>query len=336
MTKKFNRAIAAGLLALMIAGFTSCDNIVSTNPPDTSNNDNVNTGDSYQIQTGVPYHTVDLPGDVWKSMKADGTAYAGYDGVPLNAEPIPVQLFQEVGLVEYDQNGTLKMKDGKYRGFSSVLMIDEDSKENDVYLIANYRDKYLKSDRDEEAHVTTWKLKYVLDDDDYQALLRLNGDFRMGHFIQHMDVIYEPEIISQTTSTQQFIGLGYPYDGIKKDDCRFPNVYIHDLDYDNKIITYAIKTNTGYKFYDIDLYKSGAIESVMEGYNVTREEVLPTIHMDSVYTPLGECLTSFNVAGHTAGYTQERQQQEVESSTREHKGKFLTIYSQENNFVAAR
>jgi hypothetical protein len=348
MNEKVNRAVATGLLALMIANFCACDSLVEPKPNGTttqhgsSSNNYTDSETTINGPVGRPIVGKDLPGDIWKEMKANGTAYARHDGLgkEFYERAVPLQFLQDEGLV-YPQGNVWGINadekpSAHYEPLYSKVFIDENTKENDVYILLNYTNKMIEHQSDEDACVTTWKLKYTLDDDDYQAILKLKNDYRLRYFVQEMDKIYEPEVISKCTTSQFIVFMSAPYYGYYGPENVFPLVYIVDVDYDTNTITSALKTDDGYKFIDYNIMESPAIDTVMKEHNLTREQVLSMIKVKSVDTPLGKCLTHFNVHNRAGSLGTDKLLERYENTTRVHKLTDMGAGSMENTFEAAK
>ena len=328
MNNKFNRIVATGLLALMIANFSACkDNDVINNK-----NDNTTTG---QNQT-IVNPTQSAKGDVWEAMKVKGTHIAkssSYDYSLLQNQPLPIQFLEDEGLLYRNHSNRLCINDKQpspvYSPLETHVYIDNNTTENDVYVLLNYKSGIIDSGADEDVFVTTWKLKYTLDDDDYQTLLKLNGDYRQRFFIQEMDLIYEPQVISKATTTQQIVNMGSPVKNKKQNI--FPYVYVDGYDLNNKTIKFASMVDGGYKYYEANLYEAQIINTLMERYNITREECLGNMHMTTQSTLLGSALTKFHIAGYSGGFTDTQAAEQIKNSKEQVVWESLDVNSQEKN-----
>lgn len=359
MKDKFNRAVATGLLALMIANFSACDTLnkvinqntdtskTDTNQsikvPETGSNQNGDSTESSTTAHGGAYIPKDLPGDVWKALKASGKAYEYYEPAAesLDFYAIPIRFLKEEGLLYYNDDNKLcingKQPGGRYVPFSYQTFIDENTKENDVYVLLCYENDKPQYNIDDNVQVTTWKLKYTLDDDDYQALLKLKDDFRQRFFIQEMDNIYEPEVISKCSYIHAFAGMNSPFRNEHKANNAFPNVYLDNIDYDTYTITVAARTDNGYKFYNYNFHETNAATDLMQRLGDENKDLYYNyIKIETVNTILGKCLTKFHAYNSMACLSSDEAEKLFKESTREHELTSLKVNSLDNNFVAAR
>ena len=139
MNNKFNRVVATGLLALMIANFAACKDgdVVNNN-----SNDNVTTG-QYQ---NIINPTQSVGGDVWEAMKERGTHIAkssSYDYSLLQNQPLPIQFLEDEGLLYRNHSNRLCINDKQpspvYSPLETHVYIDNNTTENDVYVLVNYK-----------------------------------------------------------------------------------------------------------------------------------------------------------------------------------------------------
>ena len=351
MTKKLILKLICLLLACasLCSFICGCDFVNNGNPQstedDTDRTDEKKEQDS-QIQNNnnnTPYnkYTYGLTGSVWEAIKNKPEVQQGSLSASVETEnnlsnwPIPITFLQEEGVLYYDANSKLcvygKQPGDGYDPFKKMYAgIDENTKDNDVYIILQYaQDVISKNNYDSSANVplTTWKLKYTLDEDDYQTLLKLNGDFRIRFFIQEMDKQYQPEVLSKSVVTYRMSQMSSITQNYKWADRGFPNVYVHNVDYNNNIITYTVLENDGYHFYDLDIRNTNAWNNIKNDYNLTDEEVAQYINIQTSETITGTCLTAFEVGGYRAGLSQEQAQALSDETDRIHNIKRLITSS---------
>ena len=334
MNNKFNRVVATGLLALMIANFSACKegNVISGT---TDNNDTTTTG---QNQT-IVNPTQGPKGDVWEAMKVKGTHIVKshlYDYSQLSNQPLPIQFLEDEGLLYHNHSNRLCINDKQpsniYKPLQVDVYVDNNTPENDVYVLVNYRSDVISSETETDVFVTTWNLKYTLADDDYQTLLALKGDYRQRFFIQEMDYIYEPQVVSKATTTQQIVQMGSP--NISTGSTKvssFPYIYVDSYDVNNKTIRYATKVGDGYKYYETSLYESLALESIMNEYNLTLEECIKYMEMTTQSSLVGSALIRNHVANRVGGIGKQKIAQKIEDSNEQVVWESLDVNSQENN-----
>lgn len=321
MKEKFNKIIATGLLASMIATFSACDTgiVGDINTNDLDTNQMSTTANQCDTTTDVVTTTsnntnnfdikADLHGDVWDAVKLAGKSeavyYAGVTENPIHL-PIPVQFLTEQGILSCDSNGQYHLLGNQpkhaYHPLKSQVFIDKTTEENDVYVLVQYLSDSIYGENADDAYTVTWKLKYLLDDDDYQSLLKLENEFRQRYFIQEMDKIYQPEIMSKSVALYSMLYQGSPFVGDKlKNDGEFPYVYIEDINYDTQVITYAAKIDKGYCVYDLNIRNSKIWHTSIDRFGITEQQREDSIVMSYKNTPFGPCLKKFTVCGINAG-----------------------------------
>ncbi len=336
MKDGFNRVVATGLLALMIANISSC-NTTPTLPFDEDKT--TNTGHSVHQSD----HSLQLSGDVWDSMRKKGYTmskyYPGFQD-DLKNYPLPIRFLQEQGIVYFDDYGRLQVQGNQpndfYEPLSVYAYIDNTTSDNDVYLLMQYQSgRIIQNTTSDDVYLATWKLKYTLDDDDYETFLELKDDFRQRYFIQEMDNMYQPEIVAKTIAIHNCVQMGSNVRTKKWPDNIFPHIYIDNIDYENYIITFGAKSTDGYRYYDVSLYESHPWNTVVEKFGITEQQKEDSIKVETINTPLGDCLSKFQVFGIHAGVTEEIAKQKVKESTRLHELEDMKTNSIETNYEIA-
>ena len=333
MKSRVKRIVATGLLALMIANFSACNDTGVVNDVAI---DSTTSTTTEQSQT-VINPTQGVGGDVWEAMKKNGT-YIGksdlYDFSLLENQPLPIQFLEDEGLLYHNHSNRLCINDKQpsvaYKPLETHVYVDNNTPENDVYVLVNYKSGIIESGADNDVYVTTWKLKYTLSDNDYQTLLSLKGDYRQRFFIQQMDYIYQPEVISKATTTQQIVNMGAPEKN--KDTNVFPYIYVDSYDLNSKTIKFAAMVNGGYKFYEANLNEAQVIETLMDRYGVTREECLQNINMSTQNSLLGSALSKFHIAGYSGGLTDKQATDAIKNSTEQISWESLDVNSEGKSF----
>ncbi len=324
----FNRLVATGLLALMIASFGACDeinkeyiensvitdsqgNIVGVRPPE----DMTNSGsvDAYN----------ELKGSIWAEVVKSGAMIG--DHVSSNEildQGLPITFLEKEGLIykndygEYGVNGPVQPND-RFNLFQYRAYIDSDSAENDIYLLVQYASNYVgESMHSKDVYLVTYMLEYELDDDNYETFLKLDGDRLNKHFVQEMDKQFEERVIFKTIVTQEMQSIGSCVSDKQGTSQAFPNIFVANVDYNNAIITYGTRDKNGIKYYDASIRESAAWEKVMDWYTITEEERENSINMSTIDTPVGKCLTSFAVKDIVGGFSAEKAQALRDASNR--------------------
>lgn len=363
MNDKFKRIMATGLLSSMImASMASCDlpnnkEETSTNQPSyieqmtNSNNTDINNETTHQTesetgQTNKPDNSQEnkLKGDVWQAVLK--RPEADDRGLVIKTQqdlikylPLPVRFLQDEGLITYNSgemviNGETLNNVG-YTPFAVQTAVDETTDANDVYLFVYYENADVNRDNYNDVWTATWKLKYTLDDDDYKTFLALENDFRARLFIQEMDKIYEPEVITKNVVAFTLTGLVNP---VKTDTYNiyksvFPKIYVDDINYETRTMTFAVRKDDGYAYVDINIDDSNAVDMAMRELGITdRQEMLDRGYylMKTKNTILGECLTEFGYYAYTSRYGHEKSAELINQTETVDKLKFYYAGSTES------
>jgi len=353
MKGEFKRIVATGLIGLMISNFVACNN--TTNVVDSNNRgNNYNTSNNY-VSTGTtsvsngdrnktnastnPYD--DLKGSIWEIVGSSGIMIGNYRPATTDvlSQPIPLKFLTDEGLIykkedgRYEVNG--KQPDSMYNPFKCFAYVDEKTEENDVYLLLQYASNSKAADYD-DVMLATYMLKYTLDDDNYETFVKLNGDRCLQGFVQEMDEQFEPEVIFKTLATEGILLHGSPVKSVDRNKNCFPHVFVAKIDYDNQIITYGAKSSEGIRYYDLDMRKTTNWENSLSYYNITKERREELIKMETEETILGDCLTSFNIGGLSAGYPYEKAKQEYNNPKYKQELKAIDINGQEKVYARTK
>ena len=330
MNDKFNRVVATGLIAVMLASLTSCDGAdVTVKLPD---------GTQHDVSISGPYNPEDwreqdaaanaeatsgLKGSVWDACKERAAItyedFYALDRFDFRNDAIPLTFLQGEGLLYIDDYG-IPTVNGKQQGnayypFQCVSYVDNNTDANDVYLLLEYRSDYIDISGvcDKNTFLATWLLRYNLDDDDYQTFLKLDGNHRMPYFIQEMDKQYQPETIIKTV-----VGYGVPrMGGIYNSKGGFPYLFVANIDYANNIMTYGAPSKEGIKYYDLT-FKDIQIWNRMINDGYTEEEILETVKIKTKPTVVGECLDNFTINGYAFGVPAEVAKEKLKNTDRIH------------------
>ncbi len=260
-----------------------------------------------EVEETIPEPEYDyLKGDVWAAIRDWG--WMDMDGIDfedqhkLSQQAIPIEFLMNLGLVlPTERSDTFKMAGELqpsqwYEPFDTRAYVDNNTEENDVYLLVNYESgKVDHNSPNSGVYVANWLLKYTLDDDDYETFLKLDGDFRIKYFVKEMDRQYEPVVIHHSLIRHDLISLGSHASNEHWLHKGFPNVFVANIDYDNYIITYASSKYGDLRYYDLDLRKTDNWEKAITRDGLTEEEREASISVKTKSTPLGECLTDFSV-----------------------------------------
>ncbi|MBQ7798233.1 MAG: hypothetical protein IJ371_03835 [Clostridia bacterium] len=338
MNNKFNRVVATGLLALMIANFSACDE-VDNGVQGVQLDDNGNGYNNSSITT-MADDGVSFKGDVWEQLKARGLIY--HNGFPyksddLNGYPLPITFLQEEGLLYYDRNYLrINLEDDIEQdsyAFSVRAFVDENTKDNDVYLYVNYRNQRPNENIDNKGKVyyTTWELKYTLSDDDYQTFLNLQNDWRIRLFVQQMDKIYQPEVINEASISYELLSMGSQYstDQIKQ---YFPYTFASNIDWDNGIVTFGTISGGTIKYIDLDIRKSNAWEYAQTMDGIAPEDLENHIKIGKLSKVVGDCLVTFQVAGRRGGMSDEQAKEAFDNTTNVRKYTPINVNQTDNTY----
>lgn len=271
--------IAPRLVAVMLAGaslasLASCDEI-----SDEQRGDLYNEACSVEVVEGVCLADI-------VSYENSNTYFNRIDQLyPYGA--VPYNFLQEQGLLSKDADGTRYLNE-ENTICSSNIMVDENSNENDVYIFLNYTHW---SENPKDDYTCTWKLKYILKDNDYQNLLFLGsheyGDIRMSAFIDLMDKKYSPEIEAK------YIQNGYLNSDIKRwafTNDNNPNGYIEDYNPEtgNIKVRFLSQYNNYAKevIYYSNVKKGEHWDKILNREGYTEEELLKNA-FTKFETPLG-------------------------------------------------
>ena len=333
MKDKFNKVIATGLIALMISNFTACDIAnpfgTGTNVDDTTNP----TGTSSNLQGET------LNGSVWSTIKNDSVMT--YNQFPISYaikhQAIPLTFLQDEGIVYKDEFDEWQVKGTQptnmYSPFESYAYVDNNTKANDVYLFVQYANNDLgQNESNPDIVVATWQLKYTLDDDDYETFLKLNGDYRIRFFIQEMDKQYEPEVISKSVIAHDQLVLGSYTKGEHWTKQEFPYVFVTNVDYENRIITYGALANGELRYYDLDMSKTNAWQLAISKHGLTEQEREDSIDIRTKSTILGTCLTRFAVNNRYSEYTIDQAKEAYKNSDRRQELSYINLIGDHKNF----
>ncbi|MBE6621134.1 MAG: hypothetical protein E7625_07230 [Ruminococcaceae bacterium] len=286
---------------------------------DTTDNEVNGTIPEHPNQSNVDY----LKGDVWQAIKDLNHMYYdalldGYRG-RLDYMGLPLTFLQEENVLINTEDGLIvngKQPDELYRPLICHAYVDETTTDNEVYLLVQYQSDHVKSNQaSDHIYVGVWLLRYDLDAEDYETFVKLNGDFRIRTFVQEMDKQYEPIVVHKSVIRHDLIAqLGMGSTKLDKTQWGTPNVFVANIDYDNQIITYAEKSKEGFRYYQVDMRKTNNWEKAITRDGLTEEEREASIRVETMYTPIGACLTKFTVNGWTAGLTNKQVEEAFKNS----------------------
>ena len=335
MKDKYTKFIATGLLSLMIANFSACDEINIINRGNNLN-DVTSSTEGNDITPSTSNH-----GDIWeglKSYQAMNRTIFPYDLYNIEGNPIPIQFLKDQGLIYTDDRGRLKVNTDytgdSYQQFRCFAYVDDNTTQNDVYLLLQYQSGKLNQNASNpDVYLATWKLKYNLSDEDYNTFLSMQNDWRIRLFVQEMDNIYEPEVISNSIIRQDLLHYGSHVRFEHWTEQGFPNIFVDSIDYNNAIITYGTATEEGLKYYDLDIRNTEGWKSVMHKYGFTAEECEDKIHIEIMDTLLGPCLTKFNVHYQTGGYSSKQAQEAFDTTNNVYNLRLININETDNIYT---
>lgn len=305
MKFKLNRVTATGLIAAMLTSTTACtiediDRII----PHLVNTTTTQT---------IPTPSTEFKGPIWDELSQRGImthTKLPFDYSQLDGYAIPINFLKEKGLIIEGALGKLLLATERqatdmYRPFSSRAFVDNNSNENAIYLLFQFANgPIIPNETNENIYLMTWLLKYNVTEQDYQAFLNLDGDFRIRFFIQVMDELYEPEIVSESIVTPSIQNMG-TYEKLGSSKNVFPYIFVSKVDYDRHIITFGAYDNGQLKYIDLDIRKTNRWAALLnQGY--TKEELNDLIGMKAIQTPFGQCLNEFRLNNLGVGYTEDK------------------------------
>ena len=183
---------------------------------------------------------------------------------------VPYNFLCEQGLMTKDAEGKYRLNsDSAY--CESTILVDHNSSENDVYLFLNY------SDKSEECDFTsTWKLKYVLEGNDYNDLLYLGSeiDVRTQAFVEAMDEKYTPEIMAHSIIQESYANRAKSWFNVRASECF---VIVDSIDRETGDVTLRVlskyKTYAREDVYSFNLKKCERWESKIQA-GFTEQDLL--------------------------------------------------------------
>lgn len=304
MKFKLNRVAATGLIAAMLTNATSC----SVEDFERLIPHLVNTT---MTQTPVT-QTTEYAGPIWDKLSRDmimthNKLPFGYS--QLEGYPIPIQFLKEEGLITEDIKDQLILTTetqatNRYWPFTSRAFVDKNSSDNAIYLLVQFANGQItENETNDDIYLITWLLKYNVTEHDCQSFINMEGDFRIRFFIQAMDELYAPEVISKSIVAPSTISLA-TYENFGSEKNKYPYIFISNVDYDKHIITFGAYNNGELRHIDLDIRTTHAWQgNLAEGY--TEEQLEAKIRLKSKETPFGPCLTDFNVNGWRAKLSTE-------------------------------
>lgn len=296
MNDKYNKIMATGLIAAMLASISACDKNNTIKPNDIENNVSEWVGMVEDFASEGNTKKDPFKGDVWNIMKQNGWAYKNSitNSDDPNTLPIPTTFLLGEGLLR--KNGNIFIKYGsEYAEYESAIFTT-DNEQNDVYVLVQYASGgTMRDDPNPNIWLATYMLKYTLDDDDYETFLGLDGDCRARYFIQAMDSIYQPEVISESNIIHEIVAYYSPYFSAHSSQKGFPKTYCVDVDYDTKTLTFAAWRECEYATYKINIRESQVWETFQKDYFLSDKECESRIKMDTEDTVAGPCLVNFAI-----------------------------------------
>lgn len=343
MKDKFNKLVATGLLGLMLANFTACDDNGLLNPQnsDNTNNSIINSMIDNNLQSSKDdENTAFAKGSIWEALKqrnAFSMDESPYSASKLIGQAIPITFLTQEGVVKRNTWNELVLaiehERPAYQPIKCYAFKEKDAESTNVYLLVNFQNGNIDPNTSSsDVYLATWQLKYTLDEDDYRTFLKLEGDWRMSLFIQEMDKQYQPEVISKAIASYPLLSLAcHTYDDHFRPE-GFPDIFISNIDYENLTLTYGGLSGIVVKYIDLDMRKTKAWDSVMSRDDITDEQKSRAIRMLTEMTPLGPCLRSFTVDFTPASITMEEAKQAFETTDKVSQLSYVNISSREAKY----
>lgn len=330
--KKIILFFLAAITAFMMASCSDEIPVQSQNSSDSQNGTVGSTEGSASKPSG-------LSGDVWNAIKNKPEVNLNYflTTSDLTTWGIPLELLKDEGLIYINEDGKWRIN-GKqassgYTPFQVRAYIDENTKENDLYLLMQYASGALgQNESNKDVYIATWRIKYVLSDDDYRTFLNLENDFRVKFFIQEMDKQYQPEVLSKSVARHDMLMQGSHVRNEHWTKQGFANIFIDSIDYNNQTIRFGSLQNGTFRYMIVDIRKGAGWKWAQIRKGLTEEECEKNIQIESMSTPVGSCLTKFNVAGYDGGYGADQSKEAFKNTTDIHKVNVIDIESNQKEY----
>ena len=347
MKDEFNRIIATGMLALLIANFAACDEISQediNNSVITDTSGNIVAVDPGGFTTSTSQNPYDeLGGSIWKNVRNSG-AMSG-DKIYSNEiyqQGLPLEFLTQEGLIYMQDNGWYAVNGenqptDRYNPFTYRAFVNPNSSENEVYLLIQYASDDLgQNENNENIYLATYMLQYELDDDNYETFLKLDGDRTIKHFIQEMDRQFEEKVIFKSVVAQNMVVKGSHVSKEHWSKKGFPNIFVSNVDYNNAVLTYGAVSPEGLRYWDVDIRKTGNWEAALDVYGISEEEREGMINMQTINTPVGSCLIEFDIGELPAGYNDQQCKEAYNTTDHIQELQEIDINSQEKTLTSGR
>lgn len=265
--QKFKKGISAGLLALMVAGTASNLTACNVNPFSSEEESSTYSETSLRFGEGRVFSNVkertfngrpveSVTQSYLDSLQLEEMNSLGNLGLPFEFL-IEEGLCSEIAENEYDLYGGYRARDDMGRiagGDINAEILKSDDSSNKIYIFLQYtygwNQYYQEMQTNRNAGwVASYLLEYTLSDQDYydfQVLSSSNDDFRNRLFIQEMDKIYTPNVLSKSVYDFYSLWQLNPFEGlagIDRHDVVFWDrlstlnfKYIESVDYNNNLI----------------------------------------------------------------------------------------------------
>ena len=264
--QKFKKGISAGLLALMVAGTASNLTACNVNPFSSEEESSTYSETSLRFGEGRVFSNVKertFNGRPIESVTQSYLESLTIDQIDsLENLGLPFEFLIEEGLCseiaenEYDLYGGYRARDDMGRiagGDVNAAILKNEDETNKIYMFVQYtygwNQYYQEMQTNNNAGwVASYLLEYTLSDQDYYDFQVLSNakDFRARYFIQEMDKIYTPNVLSKSVYNFYSLWQLNPFEGlagIDRHDVLSWNrlgslnlKYIESVDYDNNLI----------------------------------------------------------------------------------------------------
>ena len=337
--QKFKKGISAGLLALMLAGTASNLTACNVNPFSSEEESSTYSETSLRFGEGRVFSNVKertFNGRPIESVTQSYLESLNFDEKnSLENLPLPFEFLIEEGLCseiaenEYDLYGGYRARDDMGRiagGDVNTVILKNENDSNKIYMFIQYtygwNQYYQEMQTNRNAGwVASYLLEYTLSDQDYydlQVLLKAN-DFRTRFFVQEMDKIYTPNVLSKSVYDFYSLWQLNPFEGlagIDRHDVLSWNrlgslnlKYIESVDYDNNLINVNYYDENGKDGPGIYQYTINPVENEKWWNNIIEflAEVgeTPELEFSSYPTIVGEACSFYSYTGLTFSPTDE-------------------------------
>lgn len=326
--QKFKKGISAGLIALMVASTASNLTACNVNPFSSEEESSTYSETSLRFGEGRVFSNVKerkLRGKSLENITFDyiEKLYAEKSQMPLEFLGLPFEFLIEEGLCteiaenEYDLYGGYRTRNDMGRisgGDANATIFTNQGESNKVYMLVQYTyglNQYYDEQTNRNAGwVASYLLEYTVSEQDFydlQVLLKGN-DFRTRFFVQEMDKIYTPNVLSKSVYDFYSLWQLKPFVDLAGNTSRdvlcggdLYAKYIESVDYDNKLIKVNYYDKEGKEGPGIYQYTINPVENEKWWNNIieflAERGETPELGFSSYPTIVGEACSFYSYTG---------------------------------------